>query len=147
MSKYIIYNFCKILVYIFLVILWTLIDCWLFSSCCLSAVETIWVITWDTIHSVSCSVSFNMDWMFIQCLFHANKNTLLLRLNWGKTGVHMNRHATKELQNCIYRLTFLIKLTEFELWDFVSYYQKWPVLSFLSAHCLCPFCSPMFFTP
>ncbi len=44
-----------------------------------------------------------MDRMFIQCLIRANKNALMLRLNWGKAGARMIHHATKELQNCIYR--------------------------------------------
>ncbi len=54
----------------------------------------------DTIHSVSCSVSFNMDWMFIQCLLHANKNELLLRLNLKSGSAHdpsrqpLNSHKT-----------------------------------------------------
>ncbi len=53
-----------------------------------------------------------MDRMFIQCLLHANKNALLLHLNLGKAGARMIHHAAKKLHNCIYRLKFLINLTE-----------------------------------
>ncbi len=61
-----------------------------------------------------------MDQMFIQCLLHADKNALLLRFNHGKARARMIRHATKELQICLYCLKFFIKQRQFKFWNFVS---------------------------